>query len=58
MCEIERRMSWRCRCYAAVGEEEKCCANEKINAPFIFGFFHIRDMFGILKTNKGYFVFV
>jgi len=23
MCEIERRMLWRCRCYADVGEEEK-----------------------------------
>jgi len=57
MCEIERRMLWRCRCYA-VGEEEKRCANEKINAAFILGFFHIRDMLGILKTNKGYFVFV
>jgi len=58
MCEIERRMLWRYRCYAAVGEEEKHCANEKINAAFILGFFHIRDMFGILKTNKGDFVFV
>ena len=37
---------------------EKRCANEKINVAFILGFFHTRDMFGILKTNKGDFVFV